>query len=307
MPKSTSLHIQDQESSQIRVVEIPWITVRVGRAAYCEVRLPDGDVAEEACRLQRRGQGWHLIPLGPAGSIMLQGRPVDGPQPLPFDVPFCVGSWSMTLQESSPTDPERSLGCTLTSRRPASARAPTMAPSSPAVALEVRPSERMTEWPTPPMLTTSFSPLASEVRPSERMTERPIPPAVPESSSKAALLAEAPAVAPEPVPINPWEARWRAAGDRLQSLAKRPERAAEPRSFRSPDRYQGVPLKASAASLHQQEESLASWSTRLPQEVPPATLAAEPFSSVMPLSARLPVRPEPQDEPAAFDRRGLAS
>ncbi len=39
MTKSTCLHIQDHESGPIRVVELPWISVRIGRAAHCEVRL----------------------------------------------------------------------------------------------------------------------------------------------------------------------------------------------------------------------------------------------------------------------------
>src|SRR5208337_4220607 len=58
MPESICLHIQDRESGPIRVVEIPWISVRIGCAAYCEVRLADLALAEEACRLQRRGRTW---------------------------------------------------------------------------------------------------------------------------------------------------------------------------------------------------------------------------------------------------------
>ena len=42
MPESTCLHIQDHESGPIRVVDIPWISVRIGRAAFCEVRLTSG-------------------------------------------------------------------------------------------------------------------------------------------------------------------------------------------------------------------------------------------------------------------------
>ena len=88
MPESICLHIQDRESDPIRVVEIPWISVRIGSAAYCEVRLAGRDLAEEACRLQRRGRTWHLVPLGPKGSILIQDQPIEGPCPLPFDVPF---------------------------------------------------------------------------------------------------------------------------------------------------------------------------------------------------------------------------
>ena len=91
MPESICLHIQDRESGPIRVVEIPWISVRIGCAAYCEVRLVDIELAEEACRLQRRGRTWHLVPLGPKGSILVQDQPIEGPYPLPFDVPFRIG------------------------------------------------------------------------------------------------------------------------------------------------------------------------------------------------------------------------
>ena len=106
MPESTCLHIQDRDSGPIRVVEIPWISVRIGRAAYCEVRLADRDVAEEACRLQRRGRTWHLVPLGPKGSILVQDRPIEGPYPLPFDVPFRIGSCCLTLRQNRTADPD---------------------------------------------------------------------------------------------------------------------------------------------------------------------------------------------------------
>jgi hypothetical protein len=64
MAESTCLHIQDHESGPIRVVDIPWISVRIGRAAFCEVRLSSDDLADEACRLYRRGRSWHLVPAG---------------------------------------------------------------------------------------------------------------------------------------------------------------------------------------------------------------------------------------------------
>src|SRR5271155_229117 len=60
MSESTCLHIQDRESGPIRVVELAWISVRIGRAAYCEVRLSEHDLADLACRLKRRGNSWHL-------------------------------------------------------------------------------------------------------------------------------------------------------------------------------------------------------------------------------------------------------
>ena len=123
MPESICLHIQDRESGPIRVVEIPWISVRIGCAAYCEVRLADLELAEEACRLQRRGRTWHLVPLGPKGSILVQDRPIEGPCPLPFDVPFRIGSICFTLRQNRSSDPDWEMYRTLSSaqhRRPMS-------------------------------------------------------------------------------------------------------------------------------------------------------------------------------------------
>jgi hypothetical protein len=105
MPESTCLHIQDRESGPIRVVELPWISVRIGRAAYCEVRLPDAKVAEEACRLTRRGRTWSLIPSSDKSDILFEGRPLNDPCPLPFDVPFQMGPYCLTLRHDLTAEP----------------------------------------------------------------------------------------------------------------------------------------------------------------------------------------------------------
>ena len=100
MPESTCLHIQDRESGPIRVVELPWISVRIGRAAYCEVRLTEHDLADEACRLVSQGAVVASRARRERESpIMLEGRPVDGSCPLPFDVPFRVGPYCLTLRQ----------------------------------------------------------------------------------------------------------------------------------------------------------------------------------------------------------------
>ena len=75
MPESTCLHIQDRESGPIRVVEIPWISVRIGRAAYCEVRLPEHDLAEEVCRLIAGGGRGISVPC------KSEPHPARGPAP----------------------------------------------------------------------------------------------------------------------------------------------------------------------------------------------------------------------------------
>src|SRR5262249_51159220 len=105
MAESTCLHIQERESGPIRVVEIPWISVRMGRRALCEVRLPVQDLADEVCRLYRRGRSWHLVPTTKPSPISLTGEPVAGPCPLPFDVPFRVGPCCMTLRHDRAAEP----------------------------------------------------------------------------------------------------------------------------------------------------------------------------------------------------------
>ncbi len=118
MPESTCLHIQDRTSGPIRVVEIPWISARIGSAGYCEVRLVDLELAAEACRIQRRGRTWHLLPLGPRGSVSLHDQPVQGSCPLPFDTPFRIGAVCFTLKHSRTAEPNWELAPTPAPRPP---------------------------------------------------------------------------------------------------------------------------------------------------------------------------------------------
>ena len=106
MPESTCLHIQDRESGPIRVVDIPWISVRIGRAAYCEVRLTEDDLADEACRLYRRGRSWHLVPVAAKARSWSTAGPWPPRAPLPFDVPFRVGRYCLTLRHDRAAEPD---------------------------------------------------------------------------------------------------------------------------------------------------------------------------------------------------------
>ncbi len=106
MPESTCLHIQDRESGPIRVVDIPWISVRIGRAAYCEVRLPEPELADEVCRLQRRAGSWQLVVVDNRTPIWLDGERVERSCPLPFDVPFAVGPFCLTLRRDRAVEPD---------------------------------------------------------------------------------------------------------------------------------------------------------------------------------------------------------
>jgi hypothetical protein len=106
MTKSTCLHIQDRESGPIRVVELPWISVRIGCATYCEVRLAGSDLPDEVCRLQRRGLTWRLLPTGGDCPVFMSGQRLSGVCPLPFDVPFRAGPYCFTLRQDRSAQPD---------------------------------------------------------------------------------------------------------------------------------------------------------------------------------------------------------
>lgn len=106
MPETACLHIQARDSDPIRVVELPGSSVRIGRASYCEVRLTEPDLADEECRLRRRGGTWQLVPSRAAGFVWIDGRSVETTCPLPFDVPFRVGEHWLTLRPTGAATPE---------------------------------------------------------------------------------------------------------------------------------------------------------------------------------------------------------
>ena len=101
MNQSTCLHIQDCESGPIRVVELPWIFVRIGGASHCEVRLAHHELPDEICRLQRRGRFWRLLPVTAVTPITLADRSLVGSCFLPFDVPFRIAQLCFTLRRDS--------------------------------------------------------------------------------------------------------------------------------------------------------------------------------------------------------------
>ncbi|MDR3620366.1 MAG: hypothetical protein P4L85_13530 [Paludisphaera borealis] len=184
MAESTCLHIQDRESGPIRIVEIPWISVRIGRAAFCEVRLTDPGLADEACRLHRRGRTWYLTPVA-AGAAVVDGQLIDAARPLPYDTPFRVGPYCLALKRNKFAEPDW--------------RPPRAAPS-----VEAKSPPRKVHRPEP-----------QPRKRTEDFTPRPRP--------------EHPVA--EPAASNPWEARWKAAGDRLKAgkTAGAPTSAVPPR------------------------------------------------------------------------------
>src|SRR4030088_2130003 len=98
MPDTTVLHIQTDDSSLTRVLELAGPAVRIGRGTQCEVHLVEPELAEVQCMLRRRGETWHVQPVGPPGRVSLDGRALNAQRPLPLGVPLRVGDHLLTLR-----------------------------------------------------------------------------------------------------------------------------------------------------------------------------------------------------------------
>ena len=227
MPESTCLHIQDHESAPIRVVDIPWISVRIGRAAFCEVRLTDPDLADEACRLYRRGRSWHLVPVkGPRkgkAPILLDGRAVDTSTPLPFDVPFRVGPFCLTLRQDRAVDPDWEMYPGAAPAQKTWSRSNFTSASSGRIAVGR------------PDLVVESRMIAEPSVKAERLETRspraPVTAPPSDAGGAAASLKER------------WETRWRAAGVELNARAKARAATSEPRGATLEAGFRAVPLK----------------------------------------------------------------
>jgi tetratricopeptide (TPR) repeat protein len=196
MPETACLHIQARDTDPIRVVELPGTSVRIGRASYCEVRLSEPELAEEECRLRRRGGAWQLVPARRGGgSVRVDGQAIAQPCPIPFDVPFRVGDHWLTLRPTSTADPDWA-----SSYRPTP---PMELPPAPRASLEDLRAE----------------PLSGDV-PGSGRTDRPSSEAEPDHLSRWQARRPrrdgGPGVARA---RNLWEDRWKAAGERLRARA----------------------------------------------------------------------------------------
>lgn len=100
MPDTTYLQIQGGDDDATRVVELPGAAIRVGRGSLCEIRLPDPELAEVQCLLRRRGETWHVQPIGPAGLVSIEGEVVEQLRPLPADVALRIGSFRLLIQSA---------------------------------------------------------------------------------------------------------------------------------------------------------------------------------------------------------------
>src|SRR5262245_42725025 len=215
MPETACLHIQARESDPIRVVELPGTSVRIGRASYCEVRLTEPDLAEEECRLKRRGGTWQLVPARSSGFIWLDGRSVDEACPLPFDVPFRVGEHWLTLRPTGGT----SAGWGAYSA-PQPAASGTSFDDLRAAPYRGASSSRRPETAVPPPLPPSASTTDHLTRWKERQEQR--------TSRLKASQGE-----------KLWEERWRAAGERLRARAAAASIPTAPTESASPTPVEG--------------------------------------------------------------------
>jgi tetratricopeptide (TPR) repeat protein len=105
MAESSCLHIQEKQSGPIRVIALPWLWARVGRASYCEIRLNGEDLPDEVCRLQRKGRTWYVLATSTEHQVVLGGREVRGSSPLPFDVPIEAAGHRLTLRPDISFEP----------------------------------------------------------------------------------------------------------------------------------------------------------------------------------------------------------
>ena len=70
------------------------------------MRLTQDELADEICRLQRRGPSWRLLPASTKSPVFLEGRRLSGSCFLPFDVPFRVGEYCLTLRRDRSAEPD---------------------------------------------------------------------------------------------------------------------------------------------------------------------------------------------------------
>ncbi len=101
MPGTTFLHIQNRDSIAARVMELPGLSVRIGRGVHCEVRLNDPGLAEVECVLRRRAGRWYVQPVGSSGMVVMGDHILEHSEILMPGVEFRVGETSLMLQAGS--------------------------------------------------------------------------------------------------------------------------------------------------------------------------------------------------------------
>lgn len=287
MPETACLHIRAGDTDPIRVVEIPGVSVRIGRASYCEVRLPEPDLADEECRLKRRQGIWHLVPTRPSGAVSMDGHSVASSCPLPFDVPFRIGTHWLTLRptQASAPDWESYQG-----------RPPIDLPKASAPAVDNGWNEPRTEAraPSENVRPAGSIPAAPDSDHLERWRERH------EQSASRLRLNQA---------ERRWEERWKAAGERIRSRddakeTSTPPSAPKPTTPLSSDNYRARPID-DPASRTPSTQRIREFTSRsrsyeprpVASPVPPS--APPPRPSIVPVPTAASVPPIPVATPPA--------
>jgi|GEM_PF-2354086 len=226
MPDTACLHIRTRESDPIQVVELPGSPVRIGRAPYCEVRLSEPDLADEECRLKRRGGAWQLVPSRTDGFVWIDGHSLNTTCDLPFDVPFRVGDSWLTLRPTSHSAPEwydyRSPE--FKNSLPPREEVRTSAPAS----LSREESSELFTFVRPAAPAPPSSPTPALAAPARPFSNHGSSPSTSPSSApdyKAPHRYQERVAKPRPKPTlsseeQLWENRWRAAGERIRARPK---------------------------------------------------------------------------------------
>ena len=234
MTESTCLHIQDRESGPIRVVELPWISVRIGRAAHCEVRLTEHELPDEVCRLQRRGQSWRLLP-GRTRESHFARRPASG-RLVPVAFRRSLSRRPSTVSPFARTGPPSPTGkCT-----PGPRRLDSMNPKSRRSKPRHWTLETDRLWrsrPEPP--TSRLSPART---PGDRGRTADRATAAASRSSAADKIAS---------PRERWDTRWKALGARSKPRGEQPAKPPRSSGRLTNPNLEPVPLREAAVPLIQ--------------------------------------------------------
>lgn len=248
MPEAACLHIQTRDTEPVRVVELSGVLVRVGRASFCEIRLSDAGVAEEVCHLRRRGSSWHLVPVASPGTVSIEGRAVDKSRLLPFGVSFRVGESWLTLRPNVASPPEWGNA---------------QAPLTVDVAVVREPtSEAFRESPRPAAPTSAAAARATfgtgglgGESDADHLSGW--------KARKAKREGRVQATQDD----QPWEARWRALGERLRSGAEAPAVPATP--AQRPAEWEKVDVpKRQTGNTHASTRRPGPSSKRVPRPAP---------------------------------------
>ena len=108
MHSQTFLYIKSPSNSTTRVVELDGDVVRIGRSAFCEVRLTGPWVADVEGYLRRRGRAWSLQPASEHSRIFVQGTRLREQIHFPLGLAFEIGDLVFEIRaeelEGNPVD-----------------------------------------------------------------------------------------------------------------------------------------------------------------------------------------------------------